>query len=78
VLGLSTTVFFGPLGVALAQILAYTPIAFLVLQGVVQALNVSLEEAAETLQILILTCHPERYRALEGAQFINLEEAGAR
>jgi len=48
-LGLSTTVFFGPLGVALAQILAYTPIAFLILQGVVQALNVSLEEAAETL-----------------------------
>ena len=48
-LGLNTTVFFGPLGVALAQILAYTPIAFLILQGVVQALNVSLEEAAETL-----------------------------
>ncbi len=48
-LGLSTTVFFGPLGVALAQILAYTPIAFLILQGVVQALNVAMEEAAETL-----------------------------
>ena len=48
-LGLSTTIFFGPLGVALAQILAYTPIAFLILQGVVRALNVALEEAAETL-----------------------------
>lgn len=48
-LGLNTTVFFGPLGVALAQILAYTPIAFLILQGVVRALNVALEEAAETL-----------------------------
>ena len=36
-----------------------------------------LEEAAQKLQILILTCHPERYRALEGAHFINLEEAVA-
>ncbi len=49
VLGLSTAAFFGPLGVALAQILAYTPIAFLVLQGVVRALDISQEEAAETL-----------------------------
>jgi iron(III) transport system permease protein len=48
-MGLSTDVFFGPLGVSIAQILAYTPIAFLILQGVVQALNVALEEAAETL-----------------------------
>lgn len=49
VLGLSTSAFFGPLGLSLAQILAYTPIAFLVLQGVVRALDVALEEAAETL-----------------------------
>lgn len=49
VLGLNTTIFFGPLGVGLAQVLAYTPIAFLILQGVVHALNVALEEAAETL-----------------------------
>lgn len=49
VLGLSTSVFFGPLGLALAQILAYTPIAFLVLQGVVRAMDIALEEAAETL-----------------------------
>jgi iron(III) transport system permease protein len=49
VLGLSTAAFFGPWGVALAQILAYTPIAFLVLQGVVRALDVAQEEAAETL-----------------------------
>jgi len=48
-LGLSTGVFFGPLGVAVAQILAFAPIAFLVLQGVVQALDAALEEAAETL-----------------------------
>lgn len=49
VLGLNTPVFFGPLGVALAQILAFTPIAFLVLQGVVRAMDAALEEAAETL-----------------------------
>jgi iron(III) transport system permease protein len=48
-LGLSTNVFFGPLGVAVAQILAYTPIAFLVLQGVIQSMDAALEEAAETL-----------------------------
>jgi uncharacterized protein YhaN len=33
-----------------------------------------LEEAAQDLQILILTCHPERYRALKTARFIDLEE----
>jgi uncharacterized protein YhaN len=32
-----------------------------------------LEEAAQRLQILVLTCHPERYRGLEGANFIDLE-----
>jgi iron(III) transport system permease protein len=48
-LGLNTTIFFGMLGVAIAQVLAYTPIAFLILQGVVRQLNVALEEAAETL-----------------------------
>jgi iron(III) transport system permease protein len=49
VLGLNTTVFFGMLGVAIAQVLAYTPIAFLVLQSVIRQLNVAIEEAAETL-----------------------------
>jgi iron(III) transport system permease protein len=49
VLGLSTNVFFGLLGLSLAQILAYTPIAFLILVGVVRAMNVAMEEAAETL-----------------------------
>jgi len=48
-LGISTNIFFGPLGVAVAQILAYAPIAYLVLQGVVQSLDAALEEAAETL-----------------------------
>ncbi|MGH7753715.1 MAG: ABC transporter permease, partial [Gemmatimonadales bacterium] len=49
VLGVSTDIFFGPLGVAVAQVLAYAPIAFLVLQGVVSAMDAALEEAAETL-----------------------------
>jgi iron(III) transport system permease protein len=48
-LGLDTTLFFGPVGVGFAQILAFTPIAYLVLQGVVQALDTAMEEAAETL-----------------------------
>ncbi len=48
-LGLNTNVFFGLLGLSLAQVLAYTPIAFLILLGVVRALNVAMEEAAETL-----------------------------
>jgi iron(III) transport system permease protein len=47
--GLSTTAFLGMPGVAIAQVLAYTPIAFLILQGVIRQLNVALEEAAETL-----------------------------
>jgi len=33
-----------------------------------------LEEAAEKLQLLILTCHPERYRALSGAAFFDLQQ----
>ncbi len=49
VLGLSTSAFSGPVGVAVAQILAFAPIAYLVLQGLVQAMDVALEEAAETL-----------------------------
>ncbi|MDQ7827839.1 MAG: iron ABC transporter permease [Armatimonadota bacterium] len=48
-LGQSTTLFFGPLGVGAAQVLAFTPIAYLVLVGVVRALDVAMEEAAETL-----------------------------
>jgi len=32
-----------------------------------------LQEEAQRLQILILTCHPERYRGLDTAQFIDLE-----
>jgi len=32
-----------------------------------------LEEAAQQLQIFILTCHPERYRGLSAADFYDLE-----
>lgn len=32
-----------------------------------------LEEAAQRLQVLILTCHPERYLGLDGARFFDLE-----
>ena len=49
-LGLSTNAFFGPLGVGVAQVLAFTPIAYLVLVGVIHSLDVSLEEAARTLR----------------------------
>jgi DNA repair exonuclease SbcCD ATPase subunit len=33
-----------------------------------------LEEWAERFQIILLTCHPERYQRLEGAQFFDLEQ----
>jgi iron(III) transport system permease protein len=41
---------YGLAGVALAQLLAFTPIAFLVLVGVVQGISPSLEEASQTLR----------------------------
>src|SRR5690606_25172623 len=40
---------YGLPGVLLAQVLAFTPIAFLVLIGVVQGISPSLEEASQTL-----------------------------
>lgn len=40
---------YGIPGVALAQILAFTPIAYLLLRGAISALNPALEEAAQTL-----------------------------
>jgi DNA repair exonuclease SbcCD ATPase subunit len=33
-----------------------------------------LEEMAERFQIILLTCHPERYRGLEHAQFFDVEQ----
>ena len=48
-LGMSSSWIFGMPGVALAQILAFTPIAYLVIQGSVAGLNAALEEASTTL-----------------------------
>ncbi len=48
-LGISSNEIYGVLGVSLAQILAFTPIAYLLLRGSLSALNPALEEAAQTL-----------------------------
>jgi len=66
---------------ALAEVLAKDERQLVVLDDVLAATDADrlgrimtiLEESAEHLQILILTCHPERYRGLEGARFIDLE-----
>jgi iron(III) transport system permease protein len=42
--------FYGLLGVWLAQMFAFTPIAFMIMRGVVQGISPSLEEAAQTLR----------------------------
>ncbi len=42
--------FYGVFGVWLAQMFAFTPIAFMILRGVVQGISPSLEEAAQTLR----------------------------
>jgi len=67
---------------ALADILAKDERQLVVFDDVLTATDAGrlarimtiLEEAAQRLQILVLTCHPERYRGLTGAQFIDLEE----
>ncbi|MCX5842148.1 MAG: AAA family ATPase [Deltaproteobacteria bacterium] len=66
---------------ALAEVLAKDERQMVVLDDVLTATDTPrfariltiLEEAVDKLQILILTCHPERYRALEAAQFFDLE-----
>lgn len=66
---------------ALAEVLAKDERQLVVLDDVLTATDADrltrimtiLEESARRLQILILTCHPERYRGLEGARFIDLE-----
>ena len=66
---------------ALGQVLAKDERQLVVLDDVLNAtdtgrlarLLVLLEEASDKLQVVILTCHPERYRALDGAAFFNLE-----
>jgi iron(III) transport system permease protein len=42
--------FYGWFGVWLAQLFAFTPIAFMIMRGVVQGISPSLEEAAQTLR----------------------------
>jgi len=67
---------------ALAEVLARNERHLVVLDDVLTATDSLrlgrilriLEEASEKLQIIILTCHPERYRALTGATFINFED----
>jgi DNA repair exonuclease SbcCD ATPase subunit len=66
---------------ALAEVLAKDERQLVVLDDVLTATDSGrlarvmtlLEEAAERLQIIILTCHPERYRVLADAQFFDLE-----
>jgi DNA repair exonuclease SbcCD ATPase subunit len=67
---------------ALGEVLAKDERQLVVLDDVLNATDTGrlarlltvLEEAADCLQIVILTCHPERYRALEAATFFNLQE----
>jgi iron(III) transport system permease protein len=42
--------FYGWFGVWVAQTFAFTPIAFMIMRGVVQGVSPSLEEAAQTLR----------------------------
>ena len=42
--------FYGVLGIWIAQMFAFTPIAFMIMRGVVQGVAPSLEEAAQTLR----------------------------
>lgn len=66
---------------ALADVLAKGERQLVVLDDVLVATDAGrlarvmriLEEAGQRLQVLILTCHPERYLGLDGAQFFDLE-----
>jgi DNA repair exonuclease SbcCD ATPase subunit len=67
---------------ALGQVLAKHERQLVVLDDVLNATDTGrlarmltlLEESADHLQIVILTCHPERYRGMEKAQFFDLQE----
>ena len=66
---------------ALAEVLGREERQLVVLDDVLTATDAGrlakvmnvLEEAAQHLQVLILTCHPERYRGLKRATFFDLE-----
>lgn len=67
---------------ALAELLALNERQLVVLDDVLTFTDAArmgrvldvLEESAQRLQILIITCHPERYRGLNMAKFFDLEE----
>ena len=67
---------------ALGQVLAKEERQLVVLDDVLNATDTGrlarvltlLEECTDRLQIVILTCHPERYRGLEQATFFDLKE----
>lgn len=56
--------------VVLDDVFAYTDTARLARIAAI------LQEAAERFQIVLLTCHPERYRGLPNAMFFDLEKIG--
>ena len=68
---------------ALANVLAKDARQLVVLDDVLNATDAGrlarlltlLEEMSALLQIVILTCHPERYRGLAEAKFFELQSA---
>jgi uncharacterized protein YhaN len=66
---------------ALAEVLSGGERQLVVLDDVLTATDTArlarvltiLEEAAQRWQIVVLTCHPERYRGLTAATFFDLE-----
>jgi uncharacterized protein YhaN len=70
---------------ALAEVLAREERQLVLLDDVLTATDTArmarimylLEESADTTQIVILTCHPERYLALDGAEFFDVEHVTA-
>jgi len=66
---------------ALAEVVAGAERNLIVLDDVLMATDAGrlarimtvIEETAQRMQVLILTCHPERYSSLIGANIINLE-----
>jgi DNA repair exonuclease SbcCD ATPase subunit len=46
--------------------------------GRLRRIHSILEEVAERLQIVVLTCHPERYQALAGAHYFDLDQLARR
>jgi uncharacterized protein YhaN len=67
----------------LGQVLAKDERQLVVLDDVLNATDTGrlarvltlLQDSADRLQIVILTCHPERYRGLEEAKFFELQPA---